>query len=478
MTRDGRNTLIESLAHQEGVRSRDPATTRAVAGSGTGDSPKGDTDEGAVAQSVGRSIVADTAHAPQTIYEIHALDDTLVALHIRIQSPGQKKRFVWQQPDGSSGLHDWSVSELPLYGTEQLPGLESGRLVVVTEGEKAAGALRVLGIPAVGTVTGAAGCPSDDVLATLDGFDVAVWPDADTQGRKHAAKLLDGLLRTRKGKAEGLFAVDPAALGLTAKGADADDWRPKDPIDDLFVTLKPYAPPPVLEPSAPTTTTQRIVIKGGKTRAGLLAALDHLAIDLRYDERSARMQFRDATADFPKWTNSDDMCRRNSGSESPTSSCMSRRTARPLWPSAKIDSPMSSTPYSTAGASTPSRRGSTPCRSGTGEAVGLLAHSLLSDRDISPGLLRWASFSVLMGAVARTYTPGEKHDEMVILVGPQGLGKSTVWAWLLPPADRRSGSRMRSSSIQTSKPSRGAPRPGPGRGSRDERVDARRGRVD
>ena len=27
---------------------------------------------------------------------------------------------------------------------------------------------------------------------------------------------------------------------------------------------------------------------------------------------------------------------------------------------------------------------------------------------------------------------------MVILVGPQSLGKSTVWAWLLPPADRRS----------------------------------------
>ena len=45
---------------------------------------------------------------------------------------------------------------------------------------------------------------------------------------------------------------------------------------------------------------------------------------------------------------------------------------------------------------------------------------------------------MLMGAVARTYTPGEKHDEMVILVGPQSLGKSTIWAWLLPPADRRS----------------------------------------
>ena len=58
-------------------------------------------------------------------------------------------------------------------------------------------------------------------------------------------------------------------------------------------------------------------------------------------------------------------------------------------------------------------------------------------RDMNMQLLRWASYSVLMGAVARTYEPGEKHDEMVILVGPQGLGKSTVWAWLLPPGDRR-----------------------------------------
>ena len=170
MTRDGRNTLIESLAHQEGVRTRDRATTRAVAGSGTGDSPEGDTDEGVVAQLAGRSIVADTAPAPQNTYKIRALDGTLVALHVRIQSPGRKKRFVWQQPDGSRGLNGRSVSELPLYGTEQLPDLKSGRLVVVTEGEKAAGALRVRDIPAVGTVTGAAGCPSADVLATARQF--------------------------------------------------------------------------------------------------------------------------------------------------------------------------------------------------------------------------------------------------------------------------------------------------------------------
>ena len=52
-------------------------------------------------------------------------------------------------------------------------------------------------------------------------------------------------------------------------------------------------------------------------------------------------------------------------------------------------------------------------------------------------LLQWASRSVLLAAVVRTDAPGEKHDEMVVLVGPQGIGKSTAWAWLLPPAPDR-----------------------------------------
>ena len=398
MTRDGRDTLIESLAHQEGVRKT---------------------------------------------YRICADDGAPVARHVRIQFPGQKKRFVWQQPDGSSGLSR-SVYELPLYGTEQLPSLESGRLVVVTEGEKAADALRRRDIPAVGTVTGATGCPSDDVLATLDRFTFAVWPDADPQGRKHAAKLLHGLLRTREGKAEGLFEVDLAALGLTAKGADADDWRPSDALDEFFGALRPYTPPspPPLDVPAPPAEKRkaptRTLVKGGKNRKGLLNAFGVMAIDLRYNERSARLEFLKQAEDFPRWANSDDMIRAG----------LRERISEEFLYTAK--------------------EGSVPLTIGKDRFADLIEALLDSRRvdpfkewldnlpawdgekrldtwlygcfkigDISSDLLRWASYSVLMGAVARTYEPGEKHDEMVILVGPQGLGKSTAWAWLLPPATRR-----------------------------------------
>ena len=388
------------------------------------------------AQTAGRSIVADTAHAPQNIYEICADDGTPVALHVRIQSPGQKKRFVWQQPDGSSGLADRSVSELPLYGTEQLPDLKSGRLVVVTEGEKAADALRVRDIPAVGTVTGAAGCPSDDVLATLDSFDVAVWPDADPQGHKHAAKLLHGLLRTREGKTEGLFEVDLAALGLTAKGADADDWRPSDALDEFFGALQPYVPPPAETP--PDKPRERTLVTGGKNRKGLLHAIDFMEIDLRYNERSARLEFLNTSDDFPKWKNSDDMIR----------AALRERVSEEFLYTAK-EGPVPLTLGKDRFADLieallDSRRvdpfkawlDALPEWDGEYRLDFWISHCF-EIRDMNMQLLRWASCSVLMGAVARTYEPGEKHDEMVILVGPQGLGKSTVWAWLLPPASRR-----------------------------------------
>ena len=390
----------------------------------------------------GRSTMTTAA---RVVYEIRDRGGTLVARHVRSQRPDGRKTFFWQRSNGSSGLGGVAVVDLPLYGSERLVPLKAGALIVVTEGEKAADALLALDIPAVGTVTGAAGCPSDEVLATLDRFDVAVWPDADPQGRKHAAKLRDGLLRTRKGKADGLFEVDLTALGLTAKGADADDWRPSDALDEFFGALQPYVQPPSEPPSEPPQDKppllrprERTLVTGGKNRKGLLNALDFMGVELRYNERSARLEFIKTMDDFPKWKNSDDMIRAAlrervseeflyTAKEGPVPLTIGKDRFADL-----IDALLDSRrvdPFKAWLEELPEWDGE--------HRLDFWISQCFEIRDMDDELLRWASCSVLMGAVARTYEPGEKHDEMVILVGPQGLGKSTVWAWLLPPASRR-----------------------------------------
>ena len=47
-------------------------------------------------------------------------------------------------------------------------------------------------------------------------------------------------------------------------------------------------------------------------------------------------------------------------------------------------------------------------------------------------LTRWAALSIPLAAIWRTYEPGTKHDECVVLIGPQGCGKSTAFRKLLP----------------------------------------------
>ena len=47
-------------------------------------------------------------------------------------------------------------------------------------------------------------------------------------------------------------------------------------------------------------------------------------------------------------------------------------------------------------------------------------------------LIRWASSALFLGCVWRTFHPGCKIDEMVVLHGPQGCGKSTALRWMFP----------------------------------------------
>ena len=57
-------------------------------------------------------------------------------------------------------------------------------------------------------------------------------------------------------------------------------------------------------------------------------------------------------------------------------------------------------------------------------------------KDEDPELVAWASRVVPLTAVTRTYEPGYKVDETLVLIGPQGAGKSTVFRHLLPEVER------------------------------------------
>lgn len=127
-------------------------------------------------------------------HEIRDRDGTHVATHVRLEYRGGTKRFVWERPNGASGLGGKRVADLPLYGIDRL---RPGRVAIVAEGEKSADALADLGAPAVGTVTGASGTPGDDALRPVVDLVEAVflWPDNDDPGRAHMERIATALQR-------------------------------------------------------------------------------------------------------------------------------------------------------------------------------------------------------------------------------------------------------------------------------------------
>lgn len=113
----------------------------------------------------------------------------VAAIHHREDREDGSKRVWWTTPDGTNGLGQLKGESLPLWGAEAVRGVPQGEYVVVCEGEKAASYLTYRGIPAVGTVTGASGTPSTEVLRVLAEARVVLWPDNDEQGKGHMRRI-------------------------------------------------------------------------------------------------------------------------------------------------------------------------------------------------------------------------------------------------------------------------------------------------
>ena len=196
-------------------------------------------------------------------------------------------------------------------------------------------------------------------------------------------------------------------------------------------------PLPEDDPEQPTGH----LIPDGKTRAGLITALEWVGVDVRFNERSARMELQDAVkvaAGHPNWEAADDL-RGAKLREMIADTCLydgAKGPARLQFGRERWGDVMN--------AILDDRRvdpfkiwlDALPAWDGEDRIDFWLGH-IFTVHDIHEDLLSWASRSVLMGVVLRTDHPGEKHDEMVVLVGPQGIGKSTAWAWLLPGEPQR-----------------------------------------
>jgi hypothetical protein len=169
-----------------------------------------------------------------TDYQIKDSTGRLLAVHRRIERAGGKS-FTWLGPDGSTGLNGTRSVELSLYRSESLPNLAESAPVVLVEGEKCADALAAVLGPKVGvlaTVTGAAACPSDEVLSVLAGRRVVLWPDADQPGRQHMERIAEALQRIGAAEVKVVDWSDPPAHG------DAADFLIDHGREDLLGLLR------------------------------------------------------------------------------------------------------------------------------------------------------------------------------------------------------------------------------------------------
>jgi len=126
----------------------------------------------------------------KTVYKINDANGKYLVSHVRVDT--DEGKLVWWEPKLSEkGL---KVKDLPLYGIDKI---KDAQTVVITEGEKAADKLMSIGVAAVGTVTGASSIPSVTVLRELKYKNIELWPDNDDPGRKHMSRIAD-VLKTQK----------------------------------------------------------------------------------------------------------------------------------------------------------------------------------------------------------------------------------------------------------------------------------------
>ena len=361
------------------------------------------------------------AYTPQksrkTVYSYFKANGDLAFTVERIDKPDGSKA---PRPRLLSGKSQWYPAPRPLYRLRELIERKDAPVLIV-EGEKTVSAAETLFRDyVVTTSSGGSSHANKSNYKPLQGRNIVIWPDADEPGRKYVDKV--ARLATEAG-AESVRIVQ-LPEGKLREGWDLADNPPVGlNVRELLDGALPWT-------DSETETAKPIEVEH-KDAEALALALDTLGAKLRYDIRAHQAEM---SRGGRLWQEMTDRSTAN----------LRRDIARRFE-------------YRTTRGTVPLHYGSETWKTWADailfkneidpfvewlkdreqwDGVRRVNHWLSEvyelDSDNDPALAEWVSRFIFLGAVTRAFSPGAKLDEMPVLIGPQGIGKSTALKWALP----------------------------------------------
>ena len=325
---------------------------------------------------------------------------------LRWDFEGGAKEVRPRRPDGRGGWVKKAPSSWPLYNLPKLQA-QPDKDVLIVEGEKTADAAarHLPNAVVVTSAMGADGAGKTD-WAPLKDRDCIVWPDADEAGRDYARDVALHVPHVR--------CVDTTGLPAKWDLADAmpDGW------DQVALNAR-LRDAKRIEPS-------RAKISHAWTARGLASALDAVGVELRWNIRGQRYEYRKDG----QWQRSSD--RFNSWlRQTIQERCIGKKGSnwQPLmYGKETFHDLRDALGFNREADPFIEKLEALPTWDRVARIDTLLC-TMFGAEDTP--IVRWASRYAGMAGVQRAMEPGCKLDEVPVLLGPQDCGKSSfIRCWL------------------------------------------------
>lgn len=340
-----------------------------------------------------------------------------------IEKDGKRKKKIttyrWNVEKGGWEPHA-PPAPRPLY---ELPAvLASQGQIVVVEGEKCAvAAQRVFRKSTVTTWMGGTKAWTKTDWLPLAGRDVILLPDADDSGRKCMAsiamELAKGGGRVRIFDTTGLEDGSDIADWIRRQGKGVGQW--------VWDRLQDWEGPVVGH------------VFAERNWQALKMAFRALDVEVRYNERAVGLEHRRNGGAWSRWDELATQHLRAEIADKFSYQSKHRHTAEPLdygrdrWRECRgaIAHEHRVDPFKEWLEGLPKWDGK--------KRLHNWINRVWHVKDTKPVLVEWVSRNLFVGAVRRTFEPGCKQDEIAVLIGPGGIGKSSAVRHILPPGDNR-----------------------------------------